>query len=305
MNTPFPPVYLAGPTGSGKTAIALELARIIGQVEIINADAFQVYRGMEVISAAPTAAEREAVPHHLFGVLEPSEPCDAAAFAEKARATIAEVGERAIPLVVGGSGLYLKAITHGLAPTPKSDPLLRAELDKKSLDDLVSHYRHLDPSGAEVTNLKNRRYVTRNLEICLLTGQAASTLKSEWQNNQPDLTAFYLKRSREDIYERINQRTPMMFAAGVISEVRALRGLSPTAEKAIGVREIRELLANKIDEASCIEAIQQATRRYAKRQESWFKREPAFLPVEMKETSSASSVANRILAQIPPFSLEP
>lgn len=301
MSSPIPPVFLAGPTGSGKTAVALELANAIAPVEIINADAFQVYRGMDIISAAPTESEKENIPHHLFGSLEPSDACDAAAFATKARAMIAAVGERATPLVVGGSGLYLKAITHGLAPTPKSDPTLRAKLDAKTLDELVFEYGALDPVGAESTNLKNRRYVTRNLEICLLSGKPASAIKNEWQNNQPDLTAFFLKRSREDVYARINQRTAAMFADGVVAEIEALAELSSTAEKAIGIREIKQLLAGNIDEATCIEAIQQATRRYAKRQESWFKREPAFQPVDIAENESAESIAAKILPQIQSF----
>lgn len=294
------PVYLAGPTGSGKTAVALELAQHLAPVEILNADAFQVYRGMEIISAAPSPQERSRFPHHLFGVLDPTTACDAALFAEMAEKTIAAVQTRARPLVVGGSGLYLKAITHGLAPTPKSDPALRAELDAEPLESLVTRYRSLDPGGAAATNLKNRRYVTRNLEICLLTGQPASSIKNAWQENRPELCAFYLKRDREDLYERINRRTPEMFASGVIAEIAALPPLSPTAGKAIGVREIQELLAGSIDEADCIERIRQATRRYAKRQETWFKREAAFTPVEVARDEPPEAIAAKILPQIQP-----
>src|SRR5690606_1102779 len=127
MSYPLPPLYLAGQTGSGKTAIALELARQLAPVEIINADAFQIYRGLEILSAAPPPEDRALIPHHLFGELPVTDECDAAGFARLARAKIAEVALRAIPLVVGGSGLYLKAITHGLAPTPKGDPNLREE----------------------------------------------------------------------------------------------------------------------------------------------------------------------------------
>ncbi len=162
------PVYLAGPTGSGKTAIALALAKELGPTEIINADAFQIYRGMEILSAAPTDEEMSEVPHHLFGILDPSSPCDAAQFAALAKETIEEVRARATPLVVGGSGVYLKSITHGLADTPKANPELRAQLDTLPLDELVSRYEKLDPKGALETHLRNRRYVTRNLEICLL-----------------------------------------------------------------------------------------------------------------------------------------
>lgn len=304
MSPPYFPIYLAGPTGSGKTAVALELARVLEPVEIINADAFQVYRGMEIISAAPPDAERAGIPHHLFGILDPSENCDAALFATLARETIAEVSQRAIPLVVGGSGLYLKAITHGLAPTPKSDPDLRAELDQESLETLVSRYEALDPNGAAATNLKNRRYVTRNLEICLLSGRPASKLKSEWQDNHPKICGFFLTRERGELYDRINQRTPQMFHDGVVAEIQALTTTSQTADKAIGIREIREYLAGNLDEAACIEAIRQATRRYAKRQLSWFKRETAFHSIDITASDSAMSIVSRILPLIQAFGVE-
>ncbi|MDF1659060.1 MAG: tRNA (adenosine(37)-N6)-dimethylallyltransferase MiaA [Verrucomicrobiales bacterium] len=305
MNTPFFPIYLAGPTGSGKTAVAIELASAFAPLEIVNADAFQIYRGMEIISAAPSEAEKTDIPHHLFEIIDPSESCDAAHFAEVARRKITNVAETATPLVVGGSGLYLKAITHGLAPTPKSDPKLRAELDGESLEALVGRYKDLDPEGAAATNLRNRRYVTRNLEICLLAGEPASTIKNSWQNDQPKLCSFFLKRSREAVYERINRRTSAMFEAGVVREIEALGELSPTAEKAIGVREIQDLIVGKIDEQTCIEAIRQATRRYAKRQESWFKREPSFQTIEIVEDDTPETIVARILPRIQSFSPAP
>ncbi len=294
------PIYLAGQTGTGKTAVALELAENLGnEVEIINADAFQVYRGFDILSAAPTAEEKGRVPHHLLGILPLSETCDVASFAKTAKEKIAAISTRAIPLVVGGSGLYLKAITHGLAPTPPGDPDLREKLDAFSLEELCDQLRELDPEGAEKTNLENRRYVTRNLEICLLTGEPASKLKSEWANESPDIVAFYLKREREDIYERINRRTVQMFAGGVIEEIAGLPGdISTTAEKAIGLRQIRELIAGEIDEAECVAQIQQITRRFAKRQEGWFKRETLFDPVELGKDDRATDIAIQITSRL-------
>jgi len=293
------PVFLAGQTGSGKTSVALELAHLLDQpVEIINTDAYQVYRGLEIISAAPSDAELAMVPHHLFGILDPKEDCDAARFSELAKTKIAEVSQRALPIVVGGGGLYLKAITHGLAPTPKGDPQLREELEQRSLEDLISEYQALDPDGAVSTNLKNRRYVTRNLEICLLTGRPASEVKNEWQENDPDITAFYLERTREDIYERINQRTHLMFENDVVGEITKLDPLSETADKAIGIREINSLIAGEIDEAECISEIQKITRRYAKRQEFWFRREPAFQRILVSVGQSTREVAETIQASI-------
>tara|TARA_R110002096_G_scaffold61249_2_gene152260 strand:+ start:2051 stop:2965 length:915 start_codon:yes stop_codon:yes gene_type:complete len=299
MKSKHQPIYLAGQTGSGKTAVALELASSLAPVEIINADAYQIYRGLEILSAAPTAEEYAAAPHHLFGIFDPSQECDAATFAKMAQEKIAEVSTRAIPLVVGGSGLYLKAITHGLAPTPQGDPRLRAELDQGTLEELIARYEALDPAGAAATNLKNRRYVTRNLEICLLAGRPASEIKSEWQRNQPDICAFYLEREREDIYERINQRTHTMFEASVTAEVTALGELSATAAKAIGLSEIQIHLSEETERDQCIANIQQITRRYAKRQESWFRREPAFQRIQVSLDQQPAATVTKILAHLP------
>jgi len=289
-----PPLYLAGQTGCGKTAVSLALAELLSPVEIINADAYQIYRGMEILTAAPTGAERRVVPHHLFGILPPEEACDAASFARQTRTTIAEIGPRAIPLVVGGSGLYLKAVTHGLGPTPPGDPALRAELDRLALDALVAWYRRLDPEGAERTDLRNRRYVSRNIEISLLTGEPASQRKDGWRRSNPEIRGVFLRRDRADLRRRILHRTEAMFEAGVIDEVAALAGLSATAEKAIGLREIRSLLAGEIDEDTCRERIVVQTARYAKRQEAWFKREPGFVPIAIAPGESPLEIAVRV-----------
>ncbi len=292
------PLYLAGPTGSGKTAVALALARILAPGEIVNADAFQAYQGMEILSASPSEDERRACPHHLFGVLDPSEENDAAAFARLARETIATVGGRGTPLVVGGSGLYLKAITHGLSPLPKGDPDLRAELEAQPLEALVDRYRALDPAGAEATNLKNRRYVTRNLEICLLTGRPASTLKQEWTLSAPAFEGVYLHRERPDLDQRIAARTAAMFESGVVDEVARLGPLSSTAEKAIGLREIRALLRREMSEADCRESIRLATRQYAKRQATWFRRESGFVPLPVAPDEAPEETAKRIAERL-------
>jgi len=288
------PLYLAGPTGCGKTAVSLALGRLVAPVEIINADAYQIYRGLEILSAAPEPAERLAFPHHLFGALDPTEENDAAEHARRTHTTLAAIPGTALPLVVGGSGLYLKAITHGLAPTPKGDPALRAELDAEPLEVLVERYRQLDPEGAATTNLLNRRYVTRNLEICLLTGRPASELKAEWAISEPQIRAVYLQRDRADLDERIARRTSAMFEGGVVDEVARLGALSITAAKAIGIAEIRALLRGEINETACREAIRLATRQYAKRQENWFRREPAFHPLPLPRDEAPETTAMRI-----------
>lgn len=290
-------VHLAGPTGAGKSALALAVAEAAG-AEIINADAFQLYRGLEILSAAPTAEEKSRVPHHLYGVLGPEEACDAARYAALAREAldgIAARGQRA--LVVGGSGLYLKALTHGLADLPSREAM-RAELSAHPPEENVARLRVLDPAGAARMNLTNPRHVIRALEICLLTGRPASEARAAWDGPDPEgLRGVFLARERDDLYRRIDRRVLAMFDAGVVEEVRALSGVavSTTAEKAIGLREIRALLAGESTRDGTIAAMQQATRRYAKRQGTWFRRERWLKTVCLGAEDTPDSLASEVV----------
>lgn len=276
------PFYICGPTASGKSAFALEMAeRLDG--EIVNADAFQLYRGLEIVSAAPPAEERARVPHHLYGVLEPTEAADAGTYMRLAKPVIEEIQSRGkTPIITGGSGLYLKFLTHGPAPLPTGDATLRAELDARPLDDLVAELQRLDHVEAARTALQNRRFVSRALEICRLTGQKASDLRDQWETKTRDISAslrgLVIQRTRPDLHARIAIRTRAMLDGGAIEEVAALKQVSPNCEKAIGFREIRSLLAGEIDRATCEELINAATRQYAKRQETWFRREKWLVP---------------------------
>jgi tRNA dimethylallyltransferase len=271
------PYYICGPTASGKTSLAIELAKKLDG-EIVNADAFQLYRGLEIISAAPSAAEQGQVPHHLYGVLEPTESADAQRYVELAKPIIQEIQARGkVPIITGGSGLYLKFLTHGAAPLPTADAALRAEMDARSLEDLVAQLESLDPLEASRTALQNRRFVSRALEICLLSGQKASTLRDGWERQTQEISSqlrgYFMQRTRPDLHSRIAQRTHAMLTQGALSEVANLSGISSNCEKAIGFREIRAHLAGEIDLTTCQDLINAATRQYAKRQETWFRRE--------------------------------
>ena len=276
------PYYICGPTASGKSSLALETAlRLNG--EIVNADAFQLYRGLEIVSAAPSADELASVPHHLYGVLEPTDRADAQRYVELARPVIADIISRGkSPVVTGGSGLYLKFLTHGAAPLPTGDVALRTEMEAKSLDELVAELERLDPLEASRTALQNRRFVSRALEICILSGQKASDLRDRWESQTAEISSrlrgTVIQRTRPDLHHRIAQRTRAMLSGGAIEEVTALTQVSDNLEKAIGFREIRDLLAGKIDHSTCEELINAATRQYAKRQETWFRREKWLTP---------------------------
>jgi tRNA dimethylallyltransferase len=276
------PFYICGPTASGKSSLALKMAAELNG-EIVNADAFQLYRGLEMISAAPSTDEQAAAPHHLYGVLEPTVAADAQLYVKLARPAIAEIQSRGkTPIITGGSGLYLKFLTHGAAPLPTGEPTLRAEMDARPLEALVEQLRQLDPLEASRTALQNRRFVSRALEICILSGQKASDLRDQWESKTAEISSalqgIVIQRSRPDLHARIAQRTRAMLEGGALEEVAALEDISTNCEKAIGFREVRALLAGKIDRATCEERINAATRQYAKRQETWFRREKWLQP---------------------------
>lgn len=292
-------LYLVGPTASGKSAVALELAQRIGG-ELVNADAFQLYAGLPVCTAQPSAGEQALVPHHLYGCLSVESSYDAQAYSDRAVPVIAEIAARGRwPIVVGGSGLYIKALTHGLAPLPKGDPAIRERLTKMTSAERVAELLRLDPQAPENVALANDRYVIRALEICLLTGRPQSELRREWASHEPVFMGVLLQREREDLYQRINTRVLSMVKLGLIDEVQALGEMSMTAEKAIGVGDMRAFLRGEATLEEAVSAIQQASRRYAKRQLTWFKRERGFQTVCLEPDSTATFAVERILELFP------
>ncbi len=277
------PFFIVGPTASGKSDLAADVAEEL-DAEIVNADAFQIYCGFDQLTAKPDRATLARVPHHLTGTIPTSVEMNAEKFRQLALAAISQIRSRQkLPMVVGGSGLYVKALTHGLTDLPPSDPKMRDELNQMSLDELRAKLRELDPSAMNRVDLKNRRRVVRAVEICLLTGKPASALKSaparavvdrDRSESQPG--GIFVFREREELYQRINDRVERMFESGVVEEVAATGDLGPTASQMIGLSEIRSLLAGKISRAQCVTTIQQVTRRYAKRQLTWFRRQSTF-----------------------------
>ncbi|GHC63189.1 tRNA (adenosine(37)-N6)-dimethylallyltransferase MiaA [Roseibacillus persicicus] len=278
------PLYICGPTASGKSSLALNLAEALDG-EIINADAYQLYQGLETLAASPTLEEQEAVPHHLYSVLDLAETLDANRYRKMALPIIEEIQSRGkTPIIVGGSGLYLKFLTHGPSPVPPGDPTIRAELDLLSLEELLARLETLDPAEAATINRQNRRYVTRSLELCLLTGQPVSELRKDWQQpDPPDLRGVYLDWPRDELADRIAQRTAIMLAGDALDEVAALPPDATTAAKAIGVAEIQAHLAGKKTLEETSERITIATRQYAKRQRTWFRKEAWLTPIERNE----------------------
>jgi tRNA dimethylallyltransferase len=267
--------YIVGPTASGKSEIAVEVARKCG-AEIVSADAFQIYRGLNLLTARPDAKLLRAVRHHLIGAVDASVAMNAEEFRRLALAAIEDIQARGKQaLVVGGSGMYVQALTDGLSPLPAANMPLRARLDQLSEGELFAWLEKLDLESARVVDARNKRRLIRAIEICLVSGRPASEQRRREPLGTPP-SGVFLFRDRDDLHQRINARVEWMFAAGVVDEVRAMSERGPTAAATLGLREIRELLAGKISEAECIAAIQQATRRYAKRQLTWFRQKSTF-----------------------------
>jgi tRNA dimethylallyltransferase len=297
--------FIVGPTATGKSEIAADVAREIS-AEIVSADAFQFYRGLDLLTAKPETPTLAKAPHHLISIVPLTEEMNAERYRRAATVAIEEINSRGnLAIVVGGSGLYIKALTHGLAPLPASDPKLREKLNAMSLDNLRAQLVGLDPEAARKIDIKNRRRLVRALEICLLTGKPASEVvagvgDSGWPGPSIQASGVFVFRDREELYERINRRVETIFARGVIEEVRAAEVTSATASQMIGLREIRELLAGKKPLPQCIAEIQQATRRYAKRQLTWFRRQSNFFPLNLSfltHNEAAKWISLRILSE--------
>jgi len=292
------PIYICGPTASGKSALAIELAKK-HDGEIINADAYQVYRGLEILSACPDARERAEIDHHLFSIVDVSEEMNAQIHRERVLNTITDLQSRdKLPIIVGGSGMYLKFITHGPSPIPAGDDLLREKLESRSTESLVSEFSSLDPHGAAITNLKNRRYVIRALEICLMSGKPMSEVKNHWAKQSEALEAtlkgIVFNWEREPLRQRIAKRTKIMIETGAIDEVKALQDPSHpetnTCIKAIGYKEISAYLNGETTREKCEELIFFATCQYAKRQRPWFKKENWLSPIDIDEESQLDEI---------------
>ena len=287
--------FIVGPTATGKSELGADVAHELN-AEIVSADAFQIYRGLDLLTAKPDPSTLAKAPHHLIGTMPLSEEMNAEKYRRAATRVIDEIHSRGkLALVVGGSGLYVKALSHGLAPLPEANPKLRQKLNAMSLDELLSQLNELDPQTARKIDVKNRRRLVRALEICLLIGKPASEVVAGGADpGRPGspipATGVFVFRDREELYERINQRVEAMFENGVIEEVGASGATSATASQMIGLREICELLEGRMSLSQCIAEIQQATRRYAKRQLTWFRRQTNFLPLNLSLLSHDEAV---------------
>ena len=301
-------ICVVGPTASGKTALALDLAEDIGG-EIVSADSRQLYRGLDIGTAKPTAAECARVPHHCLDLVDPGEPFDAGRFRSAATDAIGAITARGrVPLVVGGTGLYVRALLRGLDPAVPADPAFRAELTQLAA-------RHGRPVlharlAAQAPTLARRLHpndhvrVIRALEL-VRAGSPTGEARTRWRDAETEQGTVYigltLDRSRLD--ERLRQRAARMAAAGLEAEVRGLlaRGYAPTlpAMQGIGYREFSRVAAGELDAEEALRLMQRETLRYARRQWTWFAREPALSWIDTDASDGgAAGIAAMIEAKL-------
>jgi tRNA dimethylallyltransferase len=276
-------VVILGPTASGKTALSIALAaRFNG--EIVNCDSVAMYREFEIGTAKPTAAERARAPHHLFDVVDPAQEMTAGEYARWSRQVLAEIKSRnRIPIVVGGTGLYLRALLEGLFPGPQRSEELRERLRgsaaKRGPGYLHRILHRLDRTAAEKIHANDAPKLIRAIEVCLASRQKMTEL---WQQGRDPLQGFRILRlgldpGRSALYDRINRRAVQMFEAGLVDETEKLLqkyGAAAGPLGSLGYRQAAQLLCGELNREQALQAAQQAHRNYAKRQMTWFRREP-------------------------------
>ena len=285
----LPLVVIFGATASGKTALSLYLAQRFGG-EILSCDSVAVYRRMELGTAKPSMAERALVPHHLLDLYEPNEICTAGDYARHGRAVLAGLATRStLPIVAGGTGLYLRALLDGLFAAPPRDEalreLLRARAAQRGAEHLHRTLKRLDARAADLIHAHDVSKVVRAIEVSLA---ARRPMTEQWEQGRDALTGYSILRiglapARDELYARINQRAAAMFRNGLVDETRQLIaefGADCRPFTSLGYLQAADVLSGSMTEAEAIAAAQQGHRNYAKRQTTWFRREAELHPVE-------------------------
>jgi tRNA dimethylallyltransferase len=272
-------IAVAGPTASGKTALALTLAERF-QGEIVSCDSVAVYRGMEIGTAKPTLEERARVPHHLLDILTPDQPCTAGDYSRLAREAIRGItGRGRLAIVAGGTGLYLRALLDGLFPAPQRNEALRARLRTRTSTQLHRILARLDPAAAALIHANDAPKLIRAIEVTLAHRQP---MTQQWKQGRDALTGFRILRlgldpPRDELYRRINRRAEEMFARGLVEETALLverYGCDCRPLTSLGYAQAAQVLRGEMTRDQAIAAAQQGHRNYAKRQLTWFRKEP-------------------------------
>jgi tRNA dimethylallyltransferase len=293
-------VCIAGTTASGKSGLALAIARELG-AEILCVDSMQVYRGFDIGTAKATAAERAEIPHHGIDFVDPREYCSAGMFLEQARAAVEDCAQRGVPiLAVGGTGLYLKGMLHGLAPTVTAAPLIRAEmraLEEQAQGAMHAELKKVDPAAADRLHPHDLIRIERAIEVFRVSGRLISEVQADhrFRPSPFRFRLFALRRSREELRIRVRKRLGAMLASGWPEEVTRLLAAGipegAPAMRALGYRDVAAHLRGEFDEAELVARIETQTMRFAKRQTTWLNREPSVEWVDPSADSLAAFVA--------------
>jgi tRNA dimethylallyltransferase len=290
------PIFLAGPTAAGKSALALELCEGLGG-EIISVDSMQVYQGMDIGTAKPSAQDRRRVRHHLIDVVTLKESFDAAQFIRRAGLAAQDIQARGRrPIFCGGTGLYFKAYLEGLGPAPPRDAHVRAELEATPLPRLLEELERSDPAAYQDMDLRNPRRVMRALEVIRLTGRPFSAQRALWTGlGRPSAGRIGLTRPMGELTQRIHERVDEMFRLGLVAETESLTGQglaeNPTAMQALGYRQVVEHLRGQRGLAETVELVKIRTRQFAKRQLTWFRRQMNLEWVTLSATGPSLDVS--------------
>ncbi|MBU2540936.1 MAG: tRNA (adenosine(37)-N6)-dimethylallyltransferase MiaA [Candidatus Omnitrophica bacterium] len=299
-------VFILGPTAVGKSRIAFELAKRI-KSEIISADSMQVYRQVPILTSYPPPIMLKNIPHHLISILGLSKEYNVAKFIKDAKSAINKISRaKKIPLVVGGSGLYIQGLLDGIFSGPGEDRALRRRLEKQAErfgnNHVYEKLRQLDPETADSIHPNNLRRIIRALEVCIKSGKKMSEVKKKKIGifNDYDVLLVGLKRERSQLYQRIDNRVEAMFRQGAVSEAeRALKHrLSKTALGIIGIKEIARFLAKEYNRDEAKRLIKRNSRHFAKRQMSWFKRDKRIKWIMIKEGDADKDIVQKILSYI-------
>ena len=293
-------IVIVGPTASGKTRVAAGLAKALGSC-VISADSMQIYRGMDIGTAKATEEEKQGVPHYMIDIVAPDEPYTAANYQKAAFELIERVNAKGlVPVVAGGTGLYIHSLVYDIdfTQTPGNDKIRQKYLrqaDDKSLEALYNYLREIDPSYAGIIAPTDKKRIIRRLEVLESGGGQAYDFRRV--NQKDDFLIFGLRMPREVLYERINARVDQMLADGLVEEARKLynRYGWTNALQAIGYKELFAFFENKITLDEAVRLIKRNTRRYAKRQITWFKRDERIIWIDITPASCIENIINDII----------
>ncbi len=293
-------IMIVGPTCVGKTGVSVLVAQALG-TEIISADSMQIYRGMDIGTEKPTVDQLSSVQHHMIDVADPLDPKDefsAGRYVEQVRPVIERLhSEGRIPVIAGGTGLYVRVLTEGIFEGPEADWELRSTLLEQTPEELHARLMEHDPEAAEKLAPGDVRRVVRALEVFLTTGETVSTLREASTKPLPyEFIKIGLYRDREELYPMIEQRVDEMMGRGLLDEVRGLmdKGMSRTAHQAIGYKELIGHLSGEYSLEDAVSLIKRNTRRYAKRQYTWFRREVGLCWVDVTGCTTADEAYGRV-----------